>query len=1261
MDATRIGGLPLVTADKSGGTPTNLTEVLDRQVRERPDKVVYTFLRDGEVESGHLTLRELRERAVAVAARLTSLNAPGQRAVLLYPQGLEFIVAFFGCLYAGVVAVPASLPDRKRGFGILRGIAANAGAKWLLSTELVLQQLSESVGEDPQLNSLARLDPEQWPPNGPLTWAPSPIAPEQTALLQYTSGSTGSPRGVEVTHANLFENQRQIEQSFGHTPETVYVSWLPMFHDMGLGTILQAMWMGGHCVLMSPRAFLQNPRRWLNAISNYRGASSGGPDFAYDLCARRISEREREGLDLSSWTIAYNGSEPVRAATIEHFSEAFHGCGFRREAFLPVYGLAEATLFVSADEPAVAPLIRSFAKEELELGQAEPVPTSGRGQALVSCGHTWGGETELCIIHPETSEECEAGRVGEIWIRGACVAAGYWGKEDESRTMMRVSTSDGRGPFLRTGDLGFIEEGHLYVTGRLKDLIIVRGRNHYPQDIEDSVSTCHPALVAHGCAAFSIDSDQGEQLVILQEVARSALRTLDTAAVIRAIRSVVSDHHALYTHAVVLLKPSMLPRTTSGKVRRKTCRQAFLEKSLPSVASWVAPMTPGPVSYADPDSERREVSGRADRLIDWLRRHAADLIASYASEERRSIPASLLRDFAKQGLIGMQVEPRYGGLGLGHTDTARVLEQLAAFDFALALFVGLNNYLGIQPVAKYAPPEIRALLLPGLIHGEELAAFAFEEPGSAKAPSGLGMQAQPDGEEHWRLFGAKYLDGVAQGASVISVFAHHEEPPGISSFVVSDRIDGLRHVRDGLSMGVLGFTRDSVVLDGVRVGRENLLGSLGSGIEIAREAMMHTRLAIAAACVGGMKRCAQIATRDGPYYGSSHGKLTPNPVLLSRLGSVTARVAALECLVIRIARAIDENRAMPAEAFAACKILAPELLLRSIDDLMQLGGQGGYAETNRISSLYRDAGLLRNFDGPPEAVAELTGAVVMEEDASLRLLIDDVFGAPDLVRWIEPVLETIRQRMMRLTGALARRAQRWGHTRAGELSSWLALLAAVEGSLRTAKTPELARAHSWARAQFEYALSSVRFGTPSETATLDATDLAATFAGYASTIGELDSDPSSRELALSDFEPWQDARPKRGPASVSGSGAPSGESSKRELRSWIISWMASRLQIPVAQIESSRSFADHGLDSVAAVELAKALSDELGRELEATLLWNFATIDALVEHFAPSAAAPATAPSAKLEAESHPTAPSVESRLDDEISRLEAELKSRRR
>jgi acyl-CoA synthetase (AMP-forming)/AMP-acid ligase II/alkylation response protein AidB-like acyl-CoA dehydrogenase/acyl carrier protein len=1235
--------------------------VLDVRASTSPERVAFTFLRDGEVESGSLTFGELHRRALAVAARLASLGARGERAILIYPQGLEFIVAFFGCLYAGVIAVPASLPSRKQGLEILQRVAADSGAMWILSTGAPLTQLRQDAGATAALTTLTWFDTEA----SLDTFAHSaqvPVDDDEIALLQYTSGSTGWPRGVAVTHANLVANQRQIETCFGRAEVTVYVSWLPMFHDMGLGTVLQSVWLGCHCVLMSPQAFLQNPARWLRAISNYRGTNSGGPDFAYELCARRIRIDERKTLDLASWRLAFNGSEPVRATTVERFADAFRECGFRPEAARPVYGLAEATLLVSGGHPGEPPFVQSFSASRLRLGRGEPAAAGVPERTLVSCGYA-SLDTELIIVNPDTRKQLGPGQVGEIWTRGPSVAKGYWGKVAETEATFRMSTAEGNGPFLRTGDLGFLHEGRLFVTGRHKDLIIIRGRNHYPQDIEASVSACHPTLVSFGCAAFSIEGAEGELLVVVQEVARTALRTLDAAEVIRAIRRVVSEDHALQTHAVVLVKPSTLPRTTSGKMRHGVCRQAFLDQSLPAIASWVAPTRHTPDTDADPDSQRREGSARADRLIEWLRRHAADLISSYASDGRRTVPAALLRDFAKQGLLGMQVEPQYGGLGLGQSDTARVVEQLAAFDFALALFVGLNNHLGIQPVAKYAAAPIKALLLPGLVHGEDLAAFAFQEPGGANPSSSMAARAIVDSEEHWQLFGTKYLDGVQKGASIIIVFARHEEPPGISAFVVSEPIDGLRQLPEGLAIGVLGFTRETIVLDGVGVGRDNLLGGLGSGLDIASEAMAHARLAIAAACVGGMKRCAQLVGRDGLYFDKAvDSRLTPNPVTLSRLGSVTARIDALECLVHRTARAIDAGHAVPSEAFAACRILGPDLLLRSIDDLTQVGARGNVAETDRIMCLYRDAGLLRHFDGPPEAIAEHTGAAVMESDASLRLLVEEVLCAPDAVQWINPVLGTVRRRMTTLSGPLARRAQRWGHTRAGELTTWLVLLAAVEGTLRVAPGAELARARDWARAQLEQALSSVRFGTPSETATLDSSDIAATFAAYSRTIGDLDPDRTSHQGA-DGSRPWEPMRPHQGAqGGVSTEEAAEGvESSRRELRSWITSWLARRLQIPVSKVEAGRSFADHGLDSVASVELAKALSDKIGRELDETLLWNFATIEALVSHLVGPTGMAEADPSQPSEGAPTFRSPTqeVESQLDDEIARLEEKLGSR--
>jgi len=1095
--------------------------------------------------------------------------------------------------------------------------------------------------------------------SGPAT-PPSPSAdPSQIALLQYTSGSSGTPRGVIVTHANLVDNQRQIARSFGHDEDTIAVSWLPMFHDMGLGTVLGAAWAGCHCVLMSPQAFLQSPARWLEAISRYRATSSGGPDFAYDLCARRISAAQRGSIDLSSWTVAYNGSEPVRATTLERFCEAFAGCGFKSAAFQAVYGLAEATLLVTSESPGNPSFVQRFSTESLELGQGAPVASSG--QTLVGCGRPGPGMT-LKIVNPDSLAACKESEIGEIWLSGASVAMGYWANEAETDSTFRGALAGEAGAFLRTGDLGFLYRGELFVTGRRKDLIIIRGRNHYPQDIEYNVSSAHPALLPLACAAFSVESEQGEVLVIVQEVARSALRTLDAASVVRAIRGTISEHHALHTHAVVLLKPSTLPRTTSGKVRRKACREAFLNHSLPAVAAWVSPLAPTPDAEPEPNSATRELAGRADRLIEWLRRNAADLINAHSLRGPTASPAMLLRDLAKQGLSGMQIEAEYGGLGLANSDAVRVIEQLAAIDFALAIFVGLNNSLGVQPIAKYGGPRLKALLLPGIAHGEELAAFAFEEPNGAGSRAGCAsVEARADGEDRWQLFGTKYLDGAAHGASVINVFARHEVPPGISAFTVWEALDGLRPVPNGLAMGLRGFARDTVALHGVQVSRDNLLGSLGAGLDIAREAMSHTRLAIGSACIGGMKRCAQWVGREGAYRQAIDGKLTPNPVTLSRLGSITASITALECLVQRIAQALDAGYAVPSEAFAACKIQGPEMLLSCVDVVMQLGVSSASAETNdRLSCLHRDAGFLRTFGGTPEAVAELTGAGVMADDSPLRRLIDEALHAPDVSARVDVALSAVKKRMLTLRGALATRAQRWGHTRAGELTVWLVLLAAVEGSRgATRDEQESDRAHAWVSAQFEQALAAVRFGTPSETATLASSDIASTFAAYARTIGEPEHLAEPRAPEPRPIGASKDSVPPGTPDSVFPPAEGRGRAARAlELNAWISSWLARRLQIGGSEIESARSFADHGLDSVAAVELAKALSDKLGRRFDETLLWNFPTIEALVGYVVDLESGPGGDARPKAPSEPAPDS-SPDSALDDEVARLERELRFR--
>ena len=1225
--------------------PLTLTQLLTWRAQTIPDALAFTFLRDGEIIDETLTYAQLHARSLALAEQLAAHHPVGSRTILLDPSGLDFFIGFFGSLYAGCIPIPVSLPNRQRGVHALRGVALDSSATAVLSSEALLKKFGELLAGDEHLSQLALLAIDRAPLEPTPGWYPAEPSPRDLAFLQYTSGTTGTPRGVMVTHANMLHNQQQIEHSFGHDQNTIVVSWLPLFHDMGLGTVMQSVWLGVHCVLMSPSAFVQKPVRWLQAISRFRATLSGGPDFAFELCARQIDLDECADLDLSCWTGAFNGSEPVRASTVERFIGRFAPFGFPRAGHRPVYGLAEATLLVTAEGPGEPPIIRHF-----------PAVNPARGQsttAMVSCGRPWLG-TRVVIVDPNTLEICRPGREGEIWIGGQSVCAGYWEKPAESEATFRARTADGDGPFMRTGDLGFLEGGGLFVTSRLKDLIIVRGENHYPQDIEATVSECHPALEPQRCAAFAAPGEHGEELVIVQEVRRTALRRLDAEDVFRAIRGAVSRGHSLHTRAIVLIRPATLPRTSSGKVQRKVCAQAYQQKSLAQVACWSAD-NPTPTRDSQVPAEPNR-SQAADRLIGWLRENVPEHVGWNRDSKVPAIAQPLMRELGAQGLLGMQVDPLYGGLGLGHFDVVRVLEQLAALDLSLCLFIGLNNALGLQPILGHAPSELKQALLPRLVSGSEFAGFAFMEPAGGNTASTFAAVARGDVAGRWRLYGTKCLHGQSQRATVVTAFVRHDDSPSVSAFVLTGGAPGLHIAHDGFRVGVVaGLAQDTVVLDGVLVDASHLLGNVGTGMDVARQSMLQTRLAVGAACLGTMKRCAQLARRHSPYSNRINGKLTPNPVTLSRFGSLAARVTTLEAFVHTLARAMDAGQVVPAEAFAICKIAGPELLLRAADDLMQLGAQRGADEMQRLSTLFGQAGFLRTLDGPPEPVSEVIGALLMEEDGrSLTALIKTIFRAPEALGLLDRVVHSLRERLHRSSGALNRRAQRWSHTRAGELVMWVVLVAAVEGARSETPTAELSRAATWARAQFEFALSTVELSTPSELAALEAPDVADAFAAYAHHIGDL-SDDAPREPAdtpppMGYWEPLSGIHPTRAAQEVlTASRAPR---TRADLNQFVVTWLSQRVRLPVSKIDGTRSFADHGLDSIAAVELAKALSDRLGLVLDETLLWNFATIDELIDHLI-AQAAPAPAP--RRETQDSP----LTAELDAEIARLELELKRR--
>jgi acyl-CoA synthetase (AMP-forming)/AMP-acid ligase II len=674
---------------------STLVELLQRRAAQQSDQRAYAFLSDGEMTEISLTYQQLDRQARGIGALLQQANATGARALLLYPPGLDYIAAFFGCLYAGVVAVPAYPPHPSqldRALPRLRAIMKDAQPILALTTssiraiaEAVLAHPSEQPAESP-LQSLRWLATDMIADHVAEEWRPPALRGDTLAFFQYTSGSTAEPRGVMLTHANLLHNSAQIQRYFAHTPDSRGVIWLPPYHDMGLiGGIIQPLYAGFPVVLMSPTDFLQRPFRWLQAIARYQATTSGGPNFAYDLCVRKITPEQRATLDLSSWEVAFSGAEPIRAESLDRFVEAFAPYGFRRAAFYPCYGLAEATLIVSGSAKSGPPLIRAFQKAALEHGRAIAAEHAD-ARILVGCGCAL-PDQQILIVHPTSLTQCETGAVGEIWVAGPSIAQGYWQQPDATRRTFHAYLADSdAGPFLRTGDLGFIQDGELFITGRLKDLIIIRGRNHYPQDIERTVERSHSAL-RPGCgAAFAVEIDGDERLVVVHEIERNT-RHENLAAVAETVRRAVAEQHELHLHALALIKTQSIPKTSSGKIQRHACRAAFLAGGLELVYS--------DIQATASESSDEAAAGQALLTIDAL-------LALDAAACRPALEAFLQRQTARVlRCAPARIDPCQPLSGMG-LDSLMVIELKNTIETGLSIAVSATDLLAGASITDLA-------------------------------------------------------------------------------------------------------------------------------------------------------------------------------------------------------------------------------------------------------------------------------------------------------------------------------------------------------------------------------------------------------------------------------------------------------------------------------------------------------------------------------------------------------------------------------
>ncbi|TWU03336.1 type I polyketide synthase [Neorhodopirellula pilleata] len=606
-------------------TPRTLVELLRDRVDRRDDAVLYRFLKprsdqperrgknaaDFDIQT--LSYVDLQRAAQRMAVWLLDRVAPGDRVVLAFPPGCEYLTAYFGCLHAGVVAVPAYPPRRNQRDQRLHAILADADVRVALTTQGLLESVQESMADAKQVqwHSIESVESSGV---SDADWAEPQINSDTLAFLQYTSGSTGTPKGVMVTHGNLIHNQTLIQHSFRSTEDCNLTGWLPLHHDMGLiGNALHPLHLGSSLTFMSPIDFLQKPVRWLRAIDQFDGRVSGGPNFAYRLCVDEIDDSELEGLDLSAWKVAFNGAEPIDPNVLDRFAERFKPYGFSHQQFCPCYGMAETTL-----------LVTSSVRDE-----AVRISTPDR---WVGCGVPR-EDMDIRIVDGATLKEVSPAQTGEIWISGPSVAAGYWKRPDATRETFEATLEGSDRRYLRTGDLGWIDpkDGELYVTGRCKDLLIVRGVNHYPQDIERTSESAHDASATGGCAAFSITRDGTESLVIAQEVRRSARRTMNADEVVDAIRKAVVDEHQLPPISILLLRPGALPKTTSGKVQRSEARRQYLADEMRVEHRWdlfsnQAIDTPTTCSIRDDRSDRVENNLEASKLTEWLVRQVAQRV-----------------------------------------------------------------------------------------------------------------------------------------------------------------------------------------------------------------------------------------------------------------------------------------------------------------------------------------------------------------------------------------------------------------------------------------------------------------------------------------------------------------------------------------------------------------------------------------------------------------------------------------------------------
>lgn len=938
----------------------NIIKKIKKNILNFSDKDAFRFYNESwELEK--LSYHDFWIQVKETAKILEEKKLRGKVLILLYQPGIPFIVSFFACLLAKVIPAPCNLPRlKKRSFERFKALVDTVNADQVLvdqGAEKICMPVFKSLGithfntefpSSPHFQDVYLLDKDEV------------VSSKDTAYLQFTSGSTSDPKGVVVSYENLNHNLALIKEFSKANSDSVIVSWLPHYHDLGLvGQILLSLVEGSTLCFMSPQTFLSRPKLWLQAISENKGTISFAPNFAYQHCVDKIKKSDLEGIDLQSWSVALNGAEPVSSKTLDVFSKKFESVGFSSSSFCPAYGLAEATLVVSATDFNSTPKTNTFSTKELENKIAK---LSDNGTTLASCGPVRFGQ-KVCIIEPESACLLKEGQIGEVCLSGSSVSPGYW-KNITATNESFVNLSEETGRFLRTGDLGFLWKSELYLCGRLKDLIVIRGENYYPQDIENVVSQSDPLFRNSGTCVFEI----GSKLVVLQEVERDSVKKLKTSS-FDNIRESIYQYCGLSVLDIIFLKPFEIFRTSSGKIQRHACKTAYLNKEFKSL-------------LGRGFGKNKE----CDELVHWVQKELPKIYDASEADKSKQFPIHLLNALGKKGLLAMQIPKEYGGLEFSNKDILEVYTSTAEHDLSLSLLLVLNNSLGVKSILNFGSLKIKESFLYPFSQKASFLSFGLTEVGAGSNPNSISTEAVYDGQK-WRINGHKIYCGSASWSDGISVFAKCFDSSkaflGISGFFIPSHYAGVKQGKPADTMGMRGMVQNEFYLQNVYVEDHHRLVSEADGYDVAKSLMNHTRLAISAMCIGGLSQCLRYLRTyvlerkiiTGPMHLNYHVQIHVSSIL-------EAKRVLLE-LNHRLLERENTLGSLHPAVYAIVKILAPEILWNAVDKTVQLLGGRGYDETNRICQLFRDARVLRVFEGPTEALSHHLASLFLREGKDL--------------------------------------------------------------------------------------------------------------------------------------------------------------------------------------------------------------------------------------------------------------------------------------